>query len=595
MVEERIERRLAAVLVADVVGYSRLMGDDEAGTLEALKAYRSEVIDPTIAIHRGRIVKLMGDGTLVEFASVVDAVRCAVELQRKLVERNTGVPHDRRIEFRIGINLGDVILDGEDIYGDGVNVAARLESLAAPRGICISGTVHDAIGNKLPVQFEFMGEQQIKNIEKSVRAYRSVETPASTGGPLRDPSVSVSSTAQAQTKPSLAVKPFENLSADPEQDQFADGITDGVIVALTRTPGLILIGDESPSMHRSKAMTVQELGQKFDVRYVLTGGLRKLGNRIRVSAELMEMSTSQYLWAEKFDWELGDLSALFDIQDEITQEIVTALDVKLLSGEAARIVRKAFRNSDALDSYFSGERLLFNSTTNLELHEAQRLFEETIRLEPTCSVGYASAALAYWAETLSGQGDSPSQPLERAIERAQEAIRLNDVTGYPHLVLAHIHLSRREYDEASAEADLAVSARPSCPTSYSLKAGVLNYLGRPREAIEHAQYALRLTPIHPPMYPAILASALYGSERHEEAIAAARTAIELDERNVGPYLFLAASNVVLGYTEEARRAAQSLLKVQPDFRLAAFAESQPYKDQKHLDRLIGQLRSAGLE
>ncbi len=309
----------------------------------------------------------------------------------------------------------------------------------------------------------------------------------------------------------------------------------------------------------------------------------------------MEVPTGQYLWAEHFDRDFGDLAVLFDVQDEITQEIITALDVKLLGGEAARIVRSALRNPAALDSYFNGELLLWNSTTSLELREAQRLFEETIRLEPTSSVGYAAAALAYWVEALSVQGDMASRSLDRAIERAQEAISLGDVTGYPHLVLAQVHLSRREYDEADAEADRAVSARPSCPSAYSLKASVLNYLGRSSEAIEHAQFALRLTPVHPPQYPAILASAFYGSERHEEAVAAAKTAIELDQRNVDPYLVLAASSVVLGDSEEARRAARIVLKLQPDFSLAAFAESQPYKDQKHLDRLMDQLKVAGLE
>jgi adenylate cyclase len=593
MVEERVERRLAAILITDVVGYSRLMGNDEAGTLAALKVHRAEAFDPMVAAHNGRIVKLMGDGTLVEFSSVVEAVQCAVEFQGQMAERNAGVSQDRRFEFRIGINLGDVILEGDDIYGDGVNVAARLETLAEPGGICISGTVHDAIGNKLAVGFEFIGEQTVKNIVTPVRAYQVSGRSENSGAPAAGRNAA--SAPQRPGKPMLAVKPFDNVGADAKQDEFADGITNGIIVALTRLPKLTIVEDGSPSMHKSREMTVQELGRQFDVRYVLKGSLRKLGDRVRVTAELVEVPTGRYLWAEHFDRDFGDLAVLFDVQDEITQEIITALDVKLLSGEAARIVRSALRNPAALDSYFNGELLLWNSTTSLELREAQRLFEETIRLEPMSSVGYAAAALAYWAEALSGQGDVVLRSLDHAIERAQEAIGLGDVTGYPHLVLAQVHLSRREYDEADAEADRAVSARPSCPTAYSLKASVLNYLGRSSEAIEHAQFALRLTPVHPPDYPAILASAFYGSERHEEAIAAARTAIELDQRNVDPYLILAASSVALGHSEEARRAARNVLKLQPDFSLAEFAESQPYKDQKRLDRLMDQLNVAGLE
>jgi adenylate cyclase len=595
MVEDSVQRRLAAILAADVVGYSRLMGADEAGTLAALKEHRAAVIDPAIAAHNGRTVKLMGDGTLVEFASVVDAVQCAVALQREMAGRNAEVPQHRRIEFRIGINLGDVILDGDDIYGDGVNIAARLETLAEPRGICISGTVHDAVGNKLAIQFEFMGEQEVKNIEKPVRAFRMVEPQGSRGAVPHKPDTREPSAPKRQDKPSLTIKPFDNLSGDPEQDHFADGLTNGIIVALTRVPGLALIGDESPSMVKSKQMTVQELGRRFDVRYVLKGGVHKFGDRIRVNAELMEASTGQYLWAENLDRDLRDLGDLFAIQDEITEEIVTAMDVKLLSGEAARMVRRTFRNPAALECYYRGEQLLFSSTTKLELRETQHLFEETIRLEPTSSVGYAAAALTYWVEAFFGLSDTPARSLERAVELAREAISLEDVTGYPHLVLAQVYLSKREYDQAIVEADRAVLARPSCPSAYSLKAGVLNYLGRPAEAIEFAEYAVRLTPVHPPMYPAILASAYYGSERHEEATAAAKAAIELDEGNVDPYLILAASDVALGHTEEARWAVRKVIKLQPEFSLAEFAESQPYKEQKHLDRLMARLRSAGLQ
>jgi adenylate cyclase len=588
MAEERVKRRLAAILASDVVGYSRLMGDDEAGTLAALKERHAQVIDPGIAANDGRIVKLMGDGTLAEFASVVDAVQCAIEIQRFMAERNAGAPQNRRIELRIGINLGDVILDGDDIYGDGVNVAARLEALAEPGGICISGAVRDAIGNKLSVDFEDMGEQKVKNIEKPVRAYRKVET-------RREVTARVHTTPQPRSKPSIAVKPFVNLSGDPEQDQFADGLSNGILAALNRIPNLTLIQDESPSLSRSKEMSVQELTRKFDVRYVLKGSLRKLGNRLRVNADLMEVSTGRIAWAEQFDRELGDIAALFDIQDEITEEIVTALDVKLLGGDAIRLVRKAFRDSAALRSYFNGESLLWEAKNKLELREAQRLLEESIHLEPTCSAGYAAAAVAYWVEALSDDSDRTEEALRLAVERAQEAIRLDDVTGYPHLVLAQVHLSKRDYDAASAEADRAVSARPNCPASFTLKASVLNYLGRPSDAVEHAEYALRLTPVHPPMYPAILASAFYGSGRYEEAVAAAKTAIELDEAHIDPFLMLAASNAALGRGEEARLAADRVRTLKPAFTLDDFAASQPYREPDHLNRLLGQLRSAGLD
>jgi class 3 adenylate cyclase/tetratricopeptide (TPR) repeat protein len=599
MAEERVKRRLTAILAADMVGYSRLMGADEAGTLAALKKHRAELIDPTVAAHDGRIVKLMGDGMLAEFASVVDAVQCAVVLQQETAARNADVPKDRRIEFRIGINLGDVILDGDDIYGDGVNIAARLESLAEPGGICISGAVHDAVGNKLAVRPEFMGEKEVKNIETPVRTYRIATQGPAPGASADTPAPRAGATAMPGTKrrdgPSLAVRPFDNLSGDPEQDHIANSITHGIITALIRVPRLSLIGDESPNLEKSRQMTAEDMGRQFDVQFVLSGSVHKLGDRLRVRAALMDVPNGRYLWAEDFDRDLGDLSDLFAIQDEITAEIVIALDVKLLSGEAGRIVRKVFKNPTALERYYQGEHTLWRSTTGLELREAQRLFEESISLEPAVSAGYAFAALAYWTEAVSGLGDAPERALAQAVELAREAIELGDVTGFPHLVLAHVHLSKREYDDAMAEVDRAVTSRPSCPGAYSLKASVLNYLGRPQEAIEFAQYAVRLTPFHPPDYPAPLASAYYGCGRYEDAIGAAKAALDLDESNRESYLILAASHQTLGRIEEARWATQRVRNLEPEFSLAEFTTSQPYKDQERLDRLLGQLRSAGLD
>lgn len=594
MVEERVQRRLAAILAADVVGFSRLMEKDEAGTLAALKHCRAELIDPAIAAHNGRIVKLMGDGTLVEFASVVDAVQCAAAIQQGTAERNSGVPQDRRLEFRIGVNLGDVILDGGDIYGDGVNVAARLESLAEPGGICISGAVHDAIKNRLTVRFEFLGEQAVKNIATPLRAYRAAKQPESPVACSRPPDATAPTAPARHSKPSLAVKPFENISGDPEQDALADGLTNGLMVPLAKISGLMLIEDNSPSLSKSKQMTVAELGNRFQVQYVLKGGVRKYGEKVRVNAELVAVSRGHVLWAEQFDRNLRDPGDLFVIEDEITEEIVTALDVKLLTGEVARITRNALKNAAARECVYRGEELLWSATTRVEIREAQRLFEEVMRLEPTSPIGYAEASLAHWSEVLAELSDRPSEALERATELARQAIGLDDTTGYGFLVLAHVHLNKRNYDEAMANADRAVLTRPSCPASYALKAGALTYLGRSAEAVEVAEFAVRLTPVQPPIYPAILASAYYGCARHEEAIAAARAAIDLNEQDIDPHLILTASNVALGRSEEARSAAQKVRLLKPDFDLTAFAASQPYKDPNVLDELLTRLRSAGL-
>jgi class 3 adenylate cyclase/TolB-like protein len=595
MAEDSLNRRLAAILMADVVGYSQLMEADEAGTLRAVKQHRGEVIEPAIATNKGRVVKLMGDGTLAEFASVLDAVNCATEIQQQTSARNADSASDHRIELRIGINLGDVIVDGEDIYGEGVNVAARLESLAEPGGICLSGSVHDAIGNKLSLRCEFLGEQQVKNLVKPVRSYRVLGDQRDPSPPPQGSGTNPIAAFRPASEPTLAVKPFEPLGSDPESNEFANSLSNGILAALGRLPGLTLIQDESPSLQRSKHMSPQELGQRFAVRYLLNGQVRKLGPRIRVNAELLEVSTGRYLWTDKLDRELRDLGDFFAIQDEITEEIVTALDIKLLSGETARITRKVLKSPAAHENLYHGERMLWKAVNKLELREAQRLLEEIVRLEPTVSIGYAEAALAHWVAAVFEMSDDPEQSLKKAVELARKAIELDDVTGYPRVILAQVHLQNREFDEAKAEADHAVSDRPSCPASFAIKAGVLNYLGHADDAIEHAQHAFRLSPVHPLYFPAVLASSYYGAERYGEAITAARDAIQLDPNKPEPYVILAACAVALGDVEEAQQAVRKVLALKPEFSLAAFAKSQPYKDPKHLERLLDQLRTAGLE
>jgi TolB-like protein len=560
-----------------------------------VKQHRGDVIEPAIATNKGRLVKLMGDGTLVEFASVLDAVNCASEIQRQTAAHNTGVAPNRRIELRIGINLGDVIVDGEDIYGEGVNIATRLESLAEPGGICLSGSVHDAIGNKLSLRCEFLGEQQVKNLVKPVRAYRVLGDQRDPSPPPQRTETRPTSAFRPASEPTLAVKPFEPLGSDPEGKDFTFCLTHGILVALNRMAGLTVVQDESPSFQHTKTMSAEELGKRFAVRFLLKGQVHKLGSRIRVNAELLEVSSDRILWADKLDRELRDLGDFFSIQDEITEEIVTALDIKLLSGEIARITRKVLKTPAAQECLYNGERLLWKAANKLELREAQRLLEEIIRLEPKASIGYAEAALAHWAAAIFGLSDDPAQSLGKAMELARQAIALDDVTGYPHMVLAQVHLQNREFDEAKAEADHAVSDRPSCPASFAIKAGVLNYLGHAGDAIEHAQHAVRLSPVYPLFFPAILASSYHGAERYEEAITAARDAIQLDPSKPEPYVILAACAVALGHVEEAQQAVQKVLALKPKFNLAAFAKLQPYKDQNHLDRLLDQLGTAGFE
>ena len=568
MANRGVQRRLAAILVADVVGYSARMEADEAGTLRAVKQQHQQVIDPAIAASNGRVVKLMGDGTLAEFGSALDAVNCAMEIQEKTAKQNAGRAPDRGIELRIGINLGDVIVEGEDIYGEGVNVAVRLEGLAEPGGICLSGSVHDAIGNKLSLRFEYLGEQTVKNLVKPVRTYR-VHREVCERGPLSEHTAPRPTSAfQPSGGPSLAVKPFELLGSNLEYEEFADCLTNGIIVGLSRLPGLILVQDESSSLQYTKRTSAEELAQRFAVRFLLMGQVRKAGARVRVTAELLEVETGRYVWGDSLDRELRDFSDVFEIQDEITEEIVTALDIKLVSGEIARITRKVLTNPIANENLYNGERLLWQAANKLELQEAQRLLEDIIRIEPSASIGYAEAALAHWVAGVFGFSDDPEQSLNKAVELANKAIELDDVTGYPHMILAQVHLHRRDFDEAKAEANKAVSDRPSCPASFAIKAGVLNYLGDANEAISHAQHAARLSPVDPTFYPAVLASSFHTAGRYEDGIAAANDAIQIDAKKIEPHVILSACAMALGHIEQAQRSRRAVLALKPDFRLS---------------------------
>jgi adenylate cyclase len=588
--DQPLPRRLAAILYADVARYSLLTREDEDATHRTLRRYL-DLITARVADHGGRIAHYAGDAALAHFDASADALSCAVAIQRELGAMNHELESSRQVRFRIGVNSGDIIEDRGDIYGDGVNVAARLEALAEPGGICISDAVRVAVGNRVPADYQFIGEQRVRNIAEPVRAYRvtatgSRTTPVTASGQNE-------STAQlaAPGKPSLVIKPFANMSANPEQDYFAEGLTKDISIALVKIPGIFLAMDESPATQLSRQMSIAELGHKFGVRYVLTGGVRRHGERVRVNAELVEADSGHCLWAERYDRELHDL---FSIQDEITEEIVTAMDVKLMRGEAARFLRKALTNPTALDLAYRGWHALYNGGSLQHVRDAQHYFEEVIRLEPKSPIGYASAAMAYWSEAGFGRVVIDSPAMDHAAELAHQALELGDTTGFANMALALVHLARHEYELAMAQATEGVTARPSCNGAYAIKSSVLNYLGRPREAIEFAQYAVRLTPVYPAEFPAILASAYHDSDRHSEAIAAARSSLQLRENDIDPLLVLAASNVAQGNLEQAREAADRVRDIDPAFKLCEYAATQPYRNPDDLERLLGRLREAGL-
>ncbi len=589
MNEPQLQRRLAALISADVVGYSSLMADDEFATVRSLTACRQRVTE-VVKQSGGRLVDFVGDNMLAEFPNTLDAVNCASQIHQCLAELNANLSENRHLKFRIGVHVGDIMFDGERIYGDGVNIAARLQALAEPDGICISDMVYQQIHSKLHYHYIDIGEQSLKNLPDPVRVFRIIE--------FKKPYQQVTSSATLTkrpslplpAKPSLAVLPFVNLSGNYKPDHFTDGLTLDIMTALVQIPGLLLISDVSMFSYRTNPISIREIGRQLGVSHILDGGMRRKGNRVRISARLTETENNRQVWAQQFDRNLDDM---FVIQDEITHEIVTAMDVALVSGEPARTVRKALKNPAAIDSYYRGWGALFSSATE-DIRLAQQMFEETIRLEPDSSIGFALAALAYLQHASMGADEDVPYLLDRAAELAEQALQLKDVTGLADLVLANIYLRHEEHEKALAAAERSVLARPSCDAAFTAKAEVLNYLGRPAEAISLAKFAMRLAPVFPSYYPAVLSAAYFGSRRFEEALDAAEISIEADPNNLDALLLIAAANAALERLELAKEAARKVLHLRPDFTIETFAKNHPYKDKSQLERMISQLRQAGL-
>src|SRR5437867_2929494 len=493
----RIERKLAAILSADVKGYSRLMGEDEVATIRTLTAYQ-EAMTTFIQQHRGRVVDASGDNLLAEFASVVDAVQCAVEIQRELKTKNADLPAPQRMEFRIGINVGDVIVEGERIYGDGVNIAARLEGLAEAGGICISGIVYDQVETKLALGYEYLGEQTVKNIAKPVQVYRvQMEVGAST--------------PTAPDKPSIAVLPFVNMSGDPEQEYFSDGITEDLITDLSKLSGLFVIARTSVFIYKGKAVEMAEVSRKLGVRYVVEGSVRKAGNRVRINAQLVDATTGGHLWAERYDRELQDIFAL---QDEVTQKIVFALKIKLTPEEQARFRQAPTDNLEAYDSFLRGQMYMWPSTQEANV-QARQLFERAIELDPQYAGAYAVLGWTYFFEWAFQWSQAP-QTLAQGFALAQRALTLDDSLPLAHTMLGAFYLWQKRHEQAIAEGERAITLGPNYAEGYAWLGGTFNMAGRPKEAIEVVQQAMRLNPHDPFFYLFILGFAYRLMGRHEE-------------------------------------------------------------------------------
>ncbi|MBK5101557.1 MAG: tetratricopeptide repeat protein, partial [Desulfobacteraceae bacterium] len=551
MTQEGFKRKLCAILSADVQGYSRLMGEDEDATILTLTAYR-ELMSTLIKKHRGRVVDSPGDNLLAEFLSVVDAVRCAVEIQEELRVRNAELSENRRMEFRIGINLGDVVEEGERIYGDGINIAARVGGLAEGGGICISGTVYDSIKNKLSLSYESLGEHTVKNIKEPVRVYRMRVGPETAApvvreekaGPRRWHKAALAAVAvlvvaagtwaiwnfyfrplpiepasiekmayPLPDKPSIAVLPFENLSGDPEQEYFSDGITEDIIIDLSKISGLFVIARHSVFTYKGKVIKIAEVGKELGVRHVLEGSVRKSNGRVRITAQLVDATTEGHLWAERYDRDLKDIFAL---QDEVTQKIVAALAVKLTEDEQKRLVRKYTDNMEAYDFYLQGVEYQNRYTKEANV-QARQMFERAIHLDPEFSTAYGALGFTHFHEWTFGWSRDP-QSLERAFELAQRTLGLDDSLPLGHHLLGKVYLWKKQYEKAIAELEKAIALSPNYADHLAGLGYILNFSGRPEEAIGLVKNAMRLNPMYPAYYLWELGHSYFLTGRYEEAI-----------------------------------------------------------------------------
>ena len=571
-------RRLAAILAADIAGYSALMGSDEARTVSDLKGHQAVVL-PMVGEFGGRVIDTAGDGMLAEFPSVLNAVECAVAIQRKMVERNAAVEPERHMEFRIGINLGDVIYDNDRIFGDGVNVAARLEGFAEPGGICISGKVHDEIRARIGLAYEDLGAKQLKNIAEPVRVYgiRLDRAPKRTVLALPD-------------KPSIAVLPFQNMSGDPEQEFFSDGMTEDIITDLSKVSALFVIARNSSFSYKGRSVKVQEIGRDLGVRFVLEGSVRKAGNRVRITAQLIDAGSGGHLWAERFD---RDLTDIFSTQDEVVEKIVGTLAVTLTRGEEQRLRRRDTGNVDAYECWLRARNLLGRGTREL-IAQAKAMHRRAIEIDQNFAAPHAGLALAAISDYASGWALDPAQALDEAERWARRAVELNDQEPVSHMALGAVLLWRRDYEGALAESRRMMALDPNFAQGYAASGLGLTYAGRAAEALEPIAMAMRLDPHYPDMLLHFLAQANFSLGKYEIA---AQQLLERIARNPGTdasRMFLASCYGHLGRAEEARAAWAELLKVNPDFSVMQRARVLPYKDPGDFQRIVDGLTKAGL-
>lgn len=627
MAPEGFKRKLAAILSTDVVGYSRLMEDNEEATIQSINAHRKS-ISTLVEQHRGRVVDTTGDNIMAEFSSVVDAVQCAVEIQKELSGRNAALADNRRMLFRIGVNLGDVVEEDDKIYGDGVNIAARLEALAEAGGICISRTAYGQVKKKLNLGYEYLGEHSVKNISEPVHVYKVLMDADAAGKVIgekrkekrrmtlavviallvglgglagwylyieqtkRITPASVDKMAlPLPDKPSIAVLPFDNLSGDPDQEYFGDGLSEAIITALSYTPKLFVIARNSSFVYKGKPVKIQQVAEDLGVQYVLEGSFQKSGDRLRITAQLIDAITGRHLWADRYDRELKDIFAL---QDEIIQKILTSIQVKLTMGEQARVWGKSTNNLKVYLKYLQA-REIGRQHTLASIVKARGMLEEIIEIDPEFSIGYYSLGSGYLNEVWFGWSKSREKDMEMAVEFAQKALDLDESSPHAHSLMGSISLGKRQYDKAITWGKQAVTLSPNNADIMALFAITLHNADKLEEAILYFKKAIRLNPFPPAFYLNSLGWAYRKAGQYEDAIKALKRALTINPKFISARLSLISIYIRLGRDSEAKAAVEEFQTLYPEFRVTeSFAKRGFDKNRAHVDDFIADLRKAGL-
>lgn len=588
MTEERVQRRLAAILVADVVGYSRLMEQNEEGTRARLRSVHAETILPRITADGGRIVKTSGDGILVEFPSAVDAVRNALEIQTAMADHNAGLPEDQRLVFRVGINLGDVIIEGDDIHGDGVNVASRLEGLCEPGEVYVSGTVHDHVTGKLTARFEDLGEQSIKNITRPIRVYRAGTGPSASAG-----LAGMSETLRTPDKPSIAVLPFAALSQDEEQGYLADGIAEDIITQLSKISGLFVIGGNSSATYKDRAIGAREVGRELGVKYVLEGSVRRSGERVRISAKLVDTTDNHNLWIDRYDRNLVDI---FDLQDEVSNEVVKALKLQLSPAETNHVGRKQGGSLEAYELYQQA-RVAVNPPSRANMLAARNILERVVEIDPNYAAGISGLSISHARAIFFGHSDDPDTDLSKAFQYAEKALSIDNSLGICHSAYARACYAARRFDDAIEHSKRAVETQPGDADSYGYYGVHLFHAGKALEGVNAIERALEIEPnfIRGP-YLNQLGFAYWAAYEYEQSI----ETLQMNMDRGGPphttqgQVYWIASLLELGRLDDAREKATILRDSYPEFSPHTWAEAHWYKDPKDTERLVEAVLKTGL-